>query len=36
VIAQLLAFAVWIIVNAGTVTQLAPFHPLPIRCIRLP
>ena len=29
VIVQLAAFAVWIIVNAGTVTQLAPFHPLP-------
>ena len=29
VIAQVVAFAVWIIVNAGTVPQLAPFDPFP-------
>jgi uncharacterized membrane protein len=29
VIAQLVAFAVWIIVNAGTVPPIAPFDPFP-------
>ena len=29
VIAQLVAFAGWIIMNAGTVPQLAPFDPFP-------
>lgn len=29
VIAQLVAFAVWMIVNAGTIPQLAPFDPFP-------
>jgi uncharacterized membrane protein len=29
VIAQLVVFALWIVVNAGTVPQLAPFDPFP-------
>ena len=29
VVAQLLAFAAWIVVNAGKVSQLAPFDPFP-------
>ena len=29
VVAQLLAFAAWIVVNAGRVPQLAPFDPFP-------
>ncbi len=29
VVAQLLAFAAWVVVNAGTFPQLAPFDPFP-------
>ena len=33
VMAQLVAFAAWIVVNAGKVPQLAPFDPLPHRLL---